>query len=820
MSNLTPRGQELHMPDAIGDYFQIEGHILSTRTADAHKALDKTRQESVCLWLMRHPLSVGSDAVQRFVKRMESIEDVTPAVSRLKSFGVDKNGIAFAVFPPLDGHAVAAGNIEASEGERRFISCLRYVDKLHKAGIVCGDLCGNSFWVDRGGDVSVIGLMGSFDAEAAATAMLPPPDTMPYLAPEQQSGGSIEIATDVFSLGVLGYFMLTGQYPYGNGPDLFMSKFDVSQVRPVRSFVDIPPIWGDEVLSRCLHSDPSQRFQSAGAILDHITSIRERSFSKEQAPKSTIGGNMPKQESAQSEQSGAQHEGLTTAPAIRRPAAENLPATTVSTARVASKLALAALVVLVAVFGVLVGKQMAGSKVSVASNDNDSYPTDVGNPDIKGPIGVMKERTASQDEKALQIEKLKDSDDPVAHHFLIKTAKTAESPEIRDLAEKALINRARRKGLSLSAEQIKQWLRTVEDPLNTPSYDALLKVVDFSLPQADRDALLREAYPANPVLVMRLAIALAFDLDALEEFQPVLSQLIGDSLELDDASQYSSLALIVAHKDLALIFEDKIVQNRDSLTDADVGWVLEILARRDDVNTRAVANLALERELLPPVQADLLKIVRDRSDLSPAVASAIIHAATGTVQAVDVQAFGRWYDIEVEKILLSILAIADGLDIKREAFDTLAGKSPTIQPSADLLAWVRTNHWSKRADFANVIGILGLSDKFSIKEQNKAFEAFDAFLDDRETLLMLLELQSPPILRYLLEKHAYRIDLGNKLNMVRSVDKYVRMAAIDSIETNDVGALKIIVDAYEREKDPEVKEKFKKFWVIKEREEG
>ena len=142
--------------------------------------------------------------------------------------------------------------------------------------------------------------------------------------------------------------------------------------------------------------------------------------------------------------------------------------------------------------------------------------------------------------------------------------------------------------------------------------------------------------------------------------------------------------------------------------------------------------------MLPPVQAALLKIVRDRSDLSPAVASAIIHAATGTVQPVDVQAFGRWYDIEVEKILLSILAITDDVDIKREAFDTLAGKSPTIQPSADLLAWVRTNHWSKRADFANVIGILGLSDKFSMKEQNKAFEAFDPFLDDRETLLMLL----------------------------------------------------------------------------------
>ena len=817
MSELTPRGEDLHTADAIGEYFQIEGHILSTRTADGHKALDKTRQESISLWLMRHPLSVGSDAVQRFLKRMEAIEDITPPVSRLKSFGVDKNGVAFAVFPPLDGHAIGAGNIEASEAERRFVSCLRYVDKLHKSGIVCGDLCGSSFWVDRSGDVAIIGLMGSFDAEAAATAMMPPPDTMPYIAPELNSGGSVEPATDIFSLGVLGYFMLTGRYPYGSGPELMVSRFDVNEVPPIHAYVDVPPIWANEVLSRCLHPDPSQRFQSAGAILERISQIRERSYSKEQAPKRTGGGNMPGRPlGAESEK---KHEGLTTAPALRRQSGADLPVVTNSTARVASRVALVALVVLVAVFGVLVGKQMAGSGETKTARGTDvSYPADVGNPEIKGAIETMKADTASRDEKALQIEKLKDSDDPVAHHVLVQTAKNAETPEIRELAEKAIINRARRKGLSLSAEQIKQWLRTVTDPLNTASYDALLKVIDFSLPQSERDALLREAYPSNSLLVMRLAIALAFDLDGLEEFQPVLSQLIGDSLGLDDSSDYSALALILAHKDLALIFEDKIVQNRNSLTDKDVAWILEILARRDDVNTRAIANLALERELLPPIQASLLKIVRDRSDLTPVVASAIIHAASGALTTADIQAFGRWYDVEVERILLSIMATTDDTEVLLEAFDTLAGKSPTIQPSADLLAWVRSNHWGRRADFVRVIGVLGLGSMISIPDQNKAFEAFDPYMDDRETLLMLMDLQSPLLLRYILQKHPYRIDLGNKLNLVRNNDRQVRLAAIDSIETNDVGALKIIVDAYEAERDPEVKEKFKKFWVIKERE--
>ncbi|MCB0332704.1 MAG: hypothetical protein KDD55_04345, partial [Bdellovibrionales bacterium] len=276
--------QALHTDKVVADYFVIETHILSTRSADAYKAIDRSRNSPVCLWMLRHPLEVNSDAVRRFLDRMYQIDQIDPPLADTSAYGVDAEGTAFSLFPPLDGYSVVSGNIETHEAERRFISALRHVQRLHDVGIVCGDLCGSSFWVNREGELRFLGIMGSFDTEAAATAMAPPLDTIPYLAPEQRGGGGVEPTTDVFALGVLGYYLLTKHYPYGEGMALLGAQLDASRIPPVSQECRIPPVWADEVLRKCLSPRPEDRYRSAGEVLSQISEIRQRVFSEESAP--------------------------------------------------------------------------------------------------------------------------------------------------------------------------------------------------------------------------------------------------------------------------------------------------------------------------------------------------------------------------------------------------------------------------------------------------------------------------------------------------------------------------------------------------------
>ena len=56
---------------SVTDFFVVEAHVTSTRTADAYKALDKSRRQSIGLWMSRQPLPPA--AVPDFAERMEKL---------------------------------------------------------------------------------------------------------------------------------------------------------------------------------------------------------------------------------------------------------------------------------------------------------------------------------------------------------------------------------------------------------------------------------------------------------------------------------------------------------------------------------------------------------------------------------------------------------------------------------------------------------------------------------------------------------------------------------------------------------------------------
>src|SRR5690606_8589325 len=127
--------------------------------------------------------------------------------------------------------------------------------------------------------------------------------------------------------------------------------------------------------------------------------------------------------------------------------------------------------------------------------------------------------------------------DPLAHDILVKTARESEDTELRSLAEKSIVDRARRLGLLRSAEQVRQWLRISRQGVLSPAYEPVLKSLDTTLPIEARSGFLRQAYATEPQLILKLAVALAIDTDKLQEYQPVISQLVGDSIKLESADK-------------------------------------------------------------------------------------------------------------------------------------------------------------------------------------------------------------------------------------------------------------------------------------------
>ncbi|MCB0345650.1 MAG: hypothetical protein KDD66_11070, partial [Bdellovibrionales bacterium] len=76
-------GSKYHVSFRIDERFQIQAHLHSTRTSDAHQAIDTVETEAIVLWMLRHPLAIHSDAAARFGRRIETIKSLNLSTPKI-----------------------------------------------------------------------------------------------------------------------------------------------------------------------------------------------------------------------------------------------------------------------------------------------------------------------------------------------------------------------------------------------------------------------------------------------------------------------------------------------------------------------------------------------------------------------------------------------------------------------------------------------------------------------------------------------------------------------------------------------------------------
>lgn len=142
---------------------------------------------------------------------------------------------------------------------------VRGLRAFHRREMLHQDLRPENIMIDTAGTVRIIDF-GSTYVSGVQEAMLDPDTailgTMQYTAPEYFAGEPVNWRADLFSLGVIGYEMLTGRLPYGR---------DVSKVRARRDQMRLKyasarggerpvPYWIDAALRRAVHPDPMRRY--------------------------------------------------------------------------------------------------------------------------------------------------------------------------------------------------------------------------------------------------------------------------------------------------------------------------------------------------------------------------------------------------------------------------------------------------------------------------------------------------------------------------------------------------------------------------------
>jgi len=152
---------------------------------------------------------------------------------------------------------------------RQVCEALKYA---HSMRIVHRDLKLSNVIVSKDGEVKVVdfGIARQLKDTISRLTGRETSGTFAYMAPEQHLGDA-DFRSDIYSLGVCMYEMLTGELPF-KGPDFYLQKEKMAYV-PVKEVITDLPDKVNEIINKCLQVDKEKRYQTIDELMEDLRTI-------------------------------------------------------------------------------------------------------------------------------------------------------------------------------------------------------------------------------------------------------------------------------------------------------------------------------------------------------------------------------------------------------------------------------------------------------------------------------------------------------------------------------------------------------------------
>jgi eukaryotic-like serine/threonine-protein kinase len=235
-------------------------------------------------------LSNETELVERFLSEARAVNEIRHrGIVDIFSFGTLNDGTHYFVMEYLDGHPFDRliknrAPIGVGETLQWLDEMLDALEAAHASGIVHRDIKpSNLFLVDTGRGRPYVKLLdfgiaklGAFEGQAAAqtraSVIVGTPD---YLAPEQARGKPISVQTDIYSLGVVAFEMLTGQRPFKGENALQTMWMHVESQAPAPSGLNASvPKSVDDLVLWAMEKEPNDRPKNAGDMRAKVAGLR------------------------------------------------------------------------------------------------------------------------------------------------------------------------------------------------------------------------------------------------------------------------------------------------------------------------------------------------------------------------------------------------------------------------------------------------------------------------------------------------------------------------------------------------------------------
>ena len=254
----------------IADRYELEGLVGTGGMSSVYKARDRLLERRVALKILHEHHASDEDFVERFRKEARSVAQLShPNIVTVIDRG-DDEGRQFIVFEYVDGEnlkelVTREGPLPLGRALELALQVGRGLSFAHSHGLVHRDVKPQNVLMngDDQAKVTDFGIARSIDVDVSVTQTGTVLGTSAYIAPEQASGGDITPQTDVYSLGVVLYELLTGEVPFPGESFVAVAMKHINEPPPsvLERRPDTPPRLAAAV-DRALAKEPGERFAS------------------------------------------------------------------------------------------------------------------------------------------------------------------------------------------------------------------------------------------------------------------------------------------------------------------------------------------------------------------------------------------------------------------------------------------------------------------------------------------------------------------------------------------------------------------------------
>ncbi|MCG8461271.1 MAG: protein kinase [Holophagales bacterium] len=249
--------------------FRIEKLIGSGGMADVYLALDLDLKRKAALKFLRATSSNDEKARQQLLdeaRRSSRLDH--PNICTIFQIGEDEAGALFIAMAYYDGQTLEKrlreGPLPPEEAARIAAQVAEGLAEAHRHGIVHSDVKPANILLTREGRVKVLDfgiarLVHGIEQKRRPKSVL---GTLPYMSPEQLRGQPVDHRTDIWSLGVVLYQMLTGERPFQGDKDSLRGAILKGRRPPLGDYLSGESLRMQRILSWCLAAKREHRYSA------------------------------------------------------------------------------------------------------------------------------------------------------------------------------------------------------------------------------------------------------------------------------------------------------------------------------------------------------------------------------------------------------------------------------------------------------------------------------------------------------------------------------------------------------------------------------